>query len=190
VVTTQFQKGLNHMSEHNYFALTVKAQLEKDPSVLTVTDADIKRIEQNVAQLRAQRDKESKPGKADLQKEYNQLRQTLFNLKQDAKCYEQRCNDAAGKVRILEQRITDLIKLKKDAAAENNLRGERTHEQGIQRLEAELLDAQEEFEKNKRYSGQAARALKAFDGHARIEELKCVLDGVSPDAKSAHSGPK
>jgi DNA repair exonuclease SbcCD ATPase subunit len=178
------------MSEHNYFALTVKAQLEKDPSVLTVTDGDIKRIEQNVAKLRAQRDKESKPGKADLQREYNQLRQTLFNLKQDAKCYEQRCNDAAGKVRILEQRITDLIKLKKDASAENNLRGERTHEQGIQRLEAELLDAQEEFEKNKRYSGQAARALKAFDGHARIEELKCVLDGVSPDAKSAHSGPK
>jgi DNA repair exonuclease SbcCD ATPase subunit len=179
------------MSEHNYFALTVKAQLEKDPSVLTVTDGDIKRIEQNAAKLRAQRDAAAPPpGKADLQKEYNQLRQQLFNLKQDAKCYEQRCNDAAGKVRILEQRITDLIKLKKDAAAENNLRGERTHEQGIQRLEAELLDAQEEFEKNKRYSGQAARALKAFDGHARIEELKCVLDGVSPDAKSAHSGPK
>jgi hypothetical protein len=43
-----------------------------------------------------------------------------------------------------------------------------------------LLDAQEEFEKNKRYSGQAARALRAFDGVARIEELKGLLDGVPP----------
>jgi hypothetical protein len=190
VVTTQFQKGLNHMSEHNYFALTVKAQLEKDPSVLTVTDGDIKRIEQNVAKLRAQRDKESKPGKADFQKEYNQLRQTLFNLKQDANCYEQRANDAAEKIRLLEQRITEFIKLKKAAAEAGNLRGERTHEQAVQRLESELLDAQEGFEKNKRYSGQAARALQAFDGNGRIEELKGLLDGVSPDAKSAHSGPK
>jgi hypothetical protein len=176
------------MSEENYYGMARRVMLEKDPHIF---DIDFAKHEQTMKELRAKRAAATPPpGKADLHKEYNQLRQTLFNLKQDAKCYEQRTNDAAGKVRILEQRISDLIKLKKDAAAENNLRGERTYEKGIQGVESELLDAQEEFEKNKRYSGQAARALKAFDGHARIEELKCVLDGVSPDAKSAHSGPK
>jgi hypothetical protein len=100
----------------------------------------------------------------------------LFDLKQNAKCYEQRANDAAGNIRLIEQRINDAIKEKKTAAEVDNLRGERTYEQAIQRLEAELADAQEQFDKNKRWSGQAARALKSFDGHARIEELKLLVD--------------
>lgn len=116
------------------------------------------------------------PTKADLQKEYNQLRQRLFDLRQTAQALEIRTNDAAGNVVLLEQRINDVIKLKKAAVAEGNGRGERSAEQSIQRLEKELVDEQEEHKKNQNWSAQAARALKAFDGHARIAELKLLLD--------------
>ncbi len=174
------------MSQHNYLGLSVKAQMDKDPSVLTVTDGDITRIEQQQAKRRAQQDKENSPTKADLRKEYNQLRQKLFDLKNDAKCYETRTNDAQGQIELIEQRINNALKLKKAAVAQGNLRGERTYEQAIERLEPELAGAKEEFNKNKHWSAQAAHALKAFDGHARIEELKAILDAPLPDAKSVN----
>jgi len=165
------------MSQHNYFEMTVRAQMEKDPSVLSF---DLEQYEANAKKMRAKRDAAAPPpGKADLHKEYNQLRQKLFDLKQDAKCFEIRTNEAAGKIRLFEQRIDDALMLKKAAAEAGNLRAERSYEQNIQRLEVELVDAQDEFAKNKRWSGSAARALKAFDGQARIEELKLVLDGCS-----------
>ena len=119
----------------------------------------------------------------ELRKEYNQLRQKLFDLKQDVRCYEQRCNDAAGTIRLLEQRINDILKQKKAAAEASNFRGERSFEHQVALLEANLTDAQEDFNKNKAWSGQAARALKAFDGDARIVELKLILEGSLPDAK-------
>lgn len=158
-----------------------------DPSLITINLAE---HSQRMAQLRAERDAaEPPPGKVDLHKEYNQLRQKLFDLKQDTKCFEIRTNEAAGRIRIVEERINDVLKLKKGAAEMGNLRGERNYEQSIQRLETELGDAEQEFEKNKRWSGQAARALKEFDGHARIEELKLLLDQSLPDVKSV-SVPK
>jgi len=169
-----------NQEQQNYFSLITK---NADPKVLTV---DFAEIDRRTAQVRAEREAAAPPpGKVDLHKEYNQLRQTLFELTQNAKTFETRANDEAGKVRLIEQRINDAIKEKKAAAEVGNLRGERTYEQAIQRLEAELADAQEEFTKNKHWSGRAARTLKAFDGHARIAELKFVLDG-SPDAKSVN----
>lgn len=156
-----------------FFAVT-------DPKLITVDLDDLsKRHKETVAQ----RVKDTPPPeKADLHREYNQLRQKLFDLKQNAKCFETRTNESAGQIRLLEQRINDAIKLKKAAVAEGNGRGERTYEAAIQRLESELTTAQEEFFQNKNWNTQAARALKAFDGHARIEELKLLLD--SPVAKS------
>jgi chromosome condensin MukBEF ATPase and DNA-binding subunit MukB len=151
------------------------AFMAPDPKLMTV---NLGEVEAFGAQVRAQREKAAPPpGKADLHKEYNALRQQLFNLTQNAKAYEQRANDAAGKVRLLEQRINETLKLKADAASAGNLRGERTFENAIQRIESELADAQEEFDKNKRWSGQAARALRAFDGADRLIELKAILDG-------------
>jgi predicted RNase H-like nuclease (RuvC/YqgF family) len=155
-----------------FFAVT-------DPTVLTV---DFNKVEEAAKKARATRDAAAPPpDKKDLQKEYNRLRQQLFDLKQNAKGFEQRTNDAAGNVELFEQRIDDLLKLKKAATAADNLRGVRFYEHGIQQLENELADAKEDYEKNHRWSAQAARALKAFDGHGRIAELKAILD--SPEKK-------
>jgi hypothetical protein len=170
------------MSEHNLAGLLFKTNLEKHPEVFTITEESLRQIEQNQAARRAQQEKDRVPSKLDLRKEYNQLRQRLFDLQQNAKTFEIRTNESAGKIRLLEQRINDALKEKNIAAGAGNLRGERTYEQAIQRLESELLDAQEEFMKNKRWSIQAARALREFEGHARIEELRMISD--SPGAKS------
>jgi len=170
------------MSEENYYSIARQVLLERDPNIFTI---NITEHEQRMKEMRAKRDAAAPaPGQADLRKEYNQLRQRLFDLEQNAKTFEIRTNEAAGKVRLLEQRINDLLKLKKEAAEAGNLRGERTYERGIQSLETELLDAQEEFRKNKHWSNQAARALRDFDGHDRIAELKAIFD--SPVAKSAN----
>jgi hypothetical protein len=158
------------------------AFMSPDPKLMTV---DLAKVEAFGAQVRAVRDKANpafagkgiEPARA----EYNQLRQKLFDLKQDAKCFEIRTNEAAGRIKLLEGRINEALKLKKAASEADNFRGERTYEHQVASLETELADAQEEFNKNKHWSGQAARALKAFDAHARIEELKAVLD--SPKEK-------
>ena len=144
-----------------------------DPKTLTLNLAE---VDARQAKLRAEREKNAPPVNIDLRKEFNQLRQRLFELQQNAKTYETRCNDAAATVRLLEHRITEALKLKKDAVEAGNLRGERMYEHQVQMLETELTDTKQEFEQYKRYSGMAARALKSFDGHARIEELKLVLD--------------
>jgi hypothetical protein len=157
------------------------AFMTPDPKLLTVDFAD---LAQRAAQTRADRDAAAPPpGKADLRKEYNDLRQRLFNLKQDAKTFEIRTNESAGRIRLIEERIDNLLRLKKEAAEMGNLRGERTYEQSLERLETELGDAQEEFSKNKAWNTQATRALKAFDGHGRIEELRLLLETPSSEAK-------
>jgi hypothetical protein len=153
-----------------------------DPKLLTI---DIAQIERNQAARRAEAEKNTPPpSKADLRKEYNQLRQRLFDCEQNAKAYEIRTNEAAGKVRLLEQRVNEAFKQKKAAAEAGNLRAEINYEHAIQTLESELLDAQDEFTKNKRYGLQAARALKEFNQHGRIAELKAHLEKPLPVAKS------
>ena len=150
-----------------------------DPKLITIDFAD---LAQRAKERRAESDAATPPpGKADLRKEYNTLRQRLFNLNQDAKCFEIRTNEAAGKIRNIQQRIDDVLRLKKEAAAMGNLRGERNYDHSAERLETELGDAEQEFNQNKAWNAKAARALRAFD-HGRIEELKAILD--SPVAKS------
>lgn len=170
------------MSEHNYFALTVKAQMEKDPSVF---EFDSEKLEQHAAKRRVERDAAAPPpGKADLHKEYNQLRQRLFDLQQNAKTFEIRTNEAGGKIRNFEHRINEALRQKREAFDAGNLRGERSFEHSVATLETELADAKEEFEKNKRWSGQAARALREFNQHDRIAELKALLSGpATPQVK-------
>ena len=158
-----------------FFAVT-------DPKLITI---DFEDLAQRHKERIKQRDIDTPPpSKADLRKEYNQLRQRLFDLQQNARAYEIRTNEAAGKVRLLEQRISEALKLKKAAAEAGNLRAERNYENATQTLESELLDAQDDYTKNKRWGLQAARALKDFNGHARIAELKETLEKTLPVAKS------
>lgn len=153
-----------------------------DPSLLTI---DFEQSDRRYKELVKQREKEApQPTTADFRKEYNQLRQRLFDLQQNAKSFEIRTNEAAGKIRLLEQRINETLKLKKAAAEAGNLLGERTYERAVAKLETELLDVKEDFDKNRRWSSQAARALKEFNQHDRIEELKALLDEPLPVAKT------
>lgn len=134
---------------------------------------DLAHVEQTQAALRAARDKANPPKPEPVRVEYNRLRKQLFDLQQHAKNMEIYCNEQAGKVKLFEQRITDLLKQKK-AVADNPLH-ERFCEHQIQTLETELLDAKTEFNRAKNQNSNAARGLRAFDGHARIAELKKEL---------------
>jgi len=162
------------MSEKNYAGLAFKIALEKHPETFIVTDADITSIEQGQAARRKAMDIiNSKPEPARI--EYNRLRKQLYDLQQEAKNTEIYANTAAGAVRLLETRINDLLKRKKSATEANLLGEERTCEHQIQQLETELLDVKTEFNRAVLQSARAGRALKAFDGHQRIRELKKEL---------------
>ncbi len=162
------------MSQHSYLPLAFKAEREKNPEAFTITDADITRNEQAQAKRRAEMEKINPPKPVPARQEYNRLRQELFSLKQSAQGCETRVNNIAGEVHLLEERITGLIKKKK--ATENPL-AERTCEHQIQLLETDLLDAQERLIKAKRDNTLTVKALKNFDQHERIAELKKQLDG-------------
>ena len=162
----------------NYYTAARQALLEKDPDIFTI---DMVKHEENMAELRADRDKSTPPpSKVDLRKEFDSLRQCLFSLKQNAHCFETRTIEAASRIKLCEQNIDNLLRLKQEANEAGNLRGVRTYERGVEQAESALADATDEFTKNKRWSGQAARVLKAFDGHARIEELRAILETPSP----------
>lgn len=124
----------------------------------------------------AMREKLNPPEPEAARPEYNRLRQQLYDLQQSALNAEVYCNNKADAVKGLETRINDLLKEKKQAVSDNHLGQERKCERQLTQLEKELVDAKEEFNKAKHLSGQGARALKAFDGHARIAELKVELD--------------
>lgn len=173
------------MSEQNFAGMAFRENLKRNPDFYAHIGPDGGLSEQLLKQLADSakarqaldaKNAEARTNKPDLRKEYDALRQRLFNLKQDARCYEIRTNEAANKIRNIEQNIDNLLRLKAAANEAGNLRGVRMYEQSVERVERELTDAQEEFDKNKRWSGQAVRALKAFDGVARIEELKLLLE--------------
>ena len=150
-----------------FFAVT-------DPKLITV---DFAAHEKRMAEHRKEREKANPPKPEPVRVEYNRLRQRFFDLQQQAKNAEVFCNNKADAVKGLEQRITELLKQKKQADADGHLGQERVCEHQIQLLETELVDAKDEFIKAKHWSTQAARALKAFtsDSSARIEELKQLL---------------
>ena len=141
-----------------------------DPDLMVV---DFEDLAKRQAERLAARDIAQPPKPQPARAEYNQLRKELFAAQEWAKNAEIYCNDRAGTVKLLEQRITDLLKQKK-AAIDSPL-AERNFENQIQLLETELLDAKTEFNRARHQSNYAARGLKAFGGHERIAELKLDL---------------
>jgi hypothetical protein len=162
------------MSEFSSFPLFVKTNLETRPQDFIVTDAAITKIEQAQAVRRAAEDKAKPP--EPLRVEYNRLRRELYDKQQYAKHTEIYCNEKAGSVKHFEQSINDWLKQKKAAVEVGHLGQERFCEHQVELLEAELLDAKIEFNRAKHQSANAARALKAFDGYARIKQLEKELD--------------
>lgn len=164
------------MSEHSYAGLVFKQNLERNPGLMDHVFDHESVNKRTTATIQAAQDLDAKNAQLKVEPvrvQYNTLRKQLFDLQEWAKHAEIYCNSKAGEVKQLERRITDIIKQKK--AAVDNPRAERNFEHQIQLLETELLDAEKEFKRAKIQSGNAARGLKAFDGHQRIKELKKEL---------------
>jgi len=143
-----------------------------DPSIMAI---DIEGNEKKQAARRAEMDKLNPPAKIAPKIEYNQLQSRLFALNQDCKAFAVRVNQWAGAIHQLEGRIADLLKHKKKAAEEGNVRGERSYEHQVELLEDELADANIKLQGALSQNAGAIRALKAFNGHERIKELKKEL---------------
>ena len=151
------------------------AFMAPDPKLMTV---DFNQINKQAAERRAERDAANPPAPEGPAKELQRLRRELFNLTECVKSMETYRDNQADNVKACEQRLTDAIKQKKIAVVNGNERAERNWEHSIKQLECELVDSEREFRRAELQNAQAARALKAFDGHARIAEL------VSPVVKS------
>jgi chromosome segregation ATPase len=142
---------------HNYAGMAFRANLEKNPDLMTFD------VEKHEATQKKRREAEAKanPSKVTpLQVELNKLRGELFNLQQNAKGTEQRVNNEAGNIKLLEKRVTEAIKSKKQYEDDGNLLGARTLERQIQELETELNDTRERLVKEQRYNAGAARELR------------------------------
>jgi hypothetical protein len=174
-VTLPTNKEHSPMSQHNSFPLFVKHNLQIRPQDFIVTDATCAEVEQRAKEMRVARDAANPPKVEPAGVELNRLRKELFDLQQWAKYAEIHCNNVAGTVKGLEQRLTEVLKHKKIASDAGNLLAERNYEHSASLLESELVDAKEEFTRAKKQSSNNARALREFDGQARIAELKKEL---------------
>ena len=152
--------------------VTKMAFFAADPKLMTVDFDDLSKRHQKLV---ADRETLNPPKPEPVRVEYNRLRQSLYDLQQQAKNAEVFCNNKADGVKGLEQRINDILRKKKQAIAKDHLGDERNCEHQLQQLETELIDAKVEFTQAKHWSTQAGCALKAFDGQERIAELKKEL---------------
>jgi predicted RNase H-like nuclease (RuvC/YqgF family) len=143
-----------------------------DPELITV---DFVQHEATAKAAREARDLANPPKPEPAQVEYDGLLHRLFNLTEAAQNTEIYANNIAGNVKQLENQLDAAIKQKKRYAEAGNERAARNGEHHIQRLERELADQEKDLKRAKNNSANAARALKAFDGHPRLKELKKQL---------------
>jgi hypothetical protein len=165
--------------EANYYGLAMRVLQERNPEVFDTSGLDEQlakgakeRAELNAINdaKRAARDGSDKP-----ENECAKLRRELYVLTERAKNTEIYTNNMAGEVKLLQQRIEEQLKLKKDAALAGNLRGERLYEDGVQRLERELVNVEKEFQRARRVSAGAAIALKDWPHRERVQELEKLV---------------
>lgn len=153
-----------------FFAVT-------DPKLITI---DFAAHDKHATKIRAERDKANPPKPEPAQQELNKLRHQLFSLQEEMKNTEIYANDKACDVELLEQRLAEALKKKKAYAEAGNLLAERSGEHTVRLLESELVDAKRELTFAKKRSVNATRALRAFDGHGRIAELKAQIEKPLP----------
>jgi predicted nucleic acid-binding Zn-ribbon protein len=159
------------MSQENYAAMAFRANLERDPDLMTF---NVEQIEQKQNEVRAARAAANPPKLEPAREEYNRLNSQLFALKQNAHAMEVRVNNGAGNVREFENRITKALKLKKQHEDAGNLIGARSYEHQIQGFETELADAREQLVKDQRWNSGAARQLRTWqtENGPRLKELQ------------------
>lgn len=158
--------------EGNYFETARRVLLERDPDLFTI---DLEKHEQNMKQMRAERDAANPPRSEGPAEELRKLRGELFKLTERAKSTEVYANNKAGEVKLLLSHIEEALKQKKKAADGGNLLAERNYEHTIARLENERADAEKEFKRAQRVSAQSARELKEWPHRERVEELQKIV---------------
>jgi uncharacterized membrane-anchored protein YjiN (DUF445 family) len=166
------------MSEHSSFPLFVTHNLKTRPQDFIIPD-DIGQRCSEVAKKARAADVAANPptpeqAKVQLKSELNMLRKQLFELQQTAKSTEQKVNNEAGNVHLLEGRITTTIKEQKEYETSGNLIASRSYEHQIQQLENELADTRERLVKNQSYNAGAARQLRTWQTEKgpRLKELQ------------------
>jgi hypothetical protein len=152
--------------------VTKMAFFAPDPKLITI---DLAAHEKRMTQLRAERDAANPPRSEGPAEELRKLRNQFFCLTERAKSTETYCNNLAGNVKLLEERINETLKLKKAATDVGNLRGERTYENAIVRLEVERDEVDLQFNRARRVSAEAATALKEWPFRERVKELEKIV---------------
>ena len=159
------------MSEHNYAGMAFKANLEKNPDLMTV---DVAKIDQSQKTRRDWEAKNNPPKPEPVKVEYNKLRKQLFDLQQCAKGSEVRVNDAVATVRHFEVIITNLLTQKKAATTDGRLGDERGCEHLLVAAESDLQNARENLAKWQKENSATARELRTWqaDNGARLTALE------------------
>ena len=163
------------MSEHNYFGLAAKELIKNRPQDFIVTADTVKEVEAGAKKHRAVMAKLNPAKPTPARVEYEALRRKLYGLQQDEKNLEIRVTNEAGNVAHCLNLISDFLRAKKAAIADNRLGDERSYENRLVIAEGELQEARERLVKQQKYHAGAVRDLRNFDGHDRIAELQTEL---------------
>jgi hypothetical protein len=152
--------------------VTKMAFFAPDPKLITI---DLAAHEKRMTQMRADRDAANPPRSEGPASELRNLRSELFKVEQCAMNTEINTNNKAGEVKLLEHQLTEAINKKKVAVANGNALAERHCEHSIARLESEKFEAEKLFNRARRVSAEAARALKEWPHRERIDELQKIV---------------
>lgn len=142
-----------------------------DPALIVVDFATIEKVSADATKKWIA----DNPPKFEHQKELDALIQKHFDLKQNARHFEIQVNEAAGQLRLCEERIKQTKQL--SDGCESPL-GKRNYEVALRRLESiERVDCQNTLRRMRRNNAEAADKLHAFVANElpRLEELRKVV---------------
>jgi hypothetical protein len=166
------------MSQENYAALQFRANLERDPELMSL---DLDTFEQTLKEKRASEATLNPIKPVSQWEEFRQLRGTLHTLEQDAANSAIYFTNIAGNVALIEKNIKTAEQDKRNTFKAGNFRGEKTYENTLSRFEDELVDAQTELKRAKANKEACAKAFATFDQHERIAELQKHFDSLNPN---------
>jgi hypothetical protein len=154
------------MPVFDYSQLMMIAEIKKNPEIFApLTEEQIAENSNKVAAKARVRDElnaaardENASGHAT---KYNELRNQLFTLQQNAKATETLVNITVDKIRHHEERIGKLKELAK--AATTNPHEERMYLHQLKLEQGYLADAQDELFKARKRNSESVKALRQFD---------------------------
>jgi len=162
------------VSDHNYFGIAAKANLEKTPDLMTV---DLPAIEAKAAEHRAKMAELNPPKEVPAKEEFSKLRKQLYDLQQSAQGAEVRLKDARETVIHWEQAVSSLLKKRQAASIAMELGNMRGYEHNLVAAETDLELAKEHLAKWKKEHTQVGQTLRSWqtENGARLKELEKLV---------------